>query len=835
MNPYIAQNQAVAAQQPGMQAANMGDGGAGALMGLSHAFDQVSQVAAQYEHHKAIQSAGKIAADATTQWMQRMQELKQNAPDGAPEFTANLQKEFDAYTAQTLKNTPNAVAQEFLRNRLEGLKTHLTGEAVAFQAHAQVASAENGFKTTLENSGKVMATDTSEATYQRLQQAFSDQVGTSTLPAALKLQYARMGRENLAKSQALALTQQDPKAVYESLAGDPTGAPKWVADLPIADRISIMSHSRSMWHQQMGVSREELSSTISQQMDQLSKGQVVPLIPKQTFMSAFPTEAEAQTKWEQYQAKSRGVYAKTKGIQSISEDPEGAFKTFKGGNGLGENIQGPPTAENSWLTDLSPQDRMSLESHAFSQWHQQMGVVRAGLEQKIADQENRFVNGMEVSTPLTKPEFLKAYPVDQAEAKWTQYQAKQQLGADLVSMKNLPSVELDTLLKTRKAEMEAAPEGQTSAQLDRYNRTVEAAQRILKARMDDPIGVAIQNKQFGVQPLDYSDPAGFIAGLKARQAAVQTIRTDWGVPAGPFTKDEAAKAIQYLSTTSEAGTLPQMQFLQRVKQALPDPVVYGAAMRQIADGDPVVATAGHILGQNLQAIGKPAGMLWGSAQMIPQEVVASRMLDGLNAMKTGKGAIGGVNEKDFRNRFNAEAGEAFASSPSALEATFQSAKAYAVGKLSQTGQLKEMADGKISDDLMRESIRAVTGGVIEINGKKTLPPYGLDEPHFKAMLMRGFDAAIESAGIPQTSPMSRFGAYQFVPGGGANRYMVTTAAGTLLNPKTQMPVIVDLNDQSGWRGVPITPQPTRAPFTGPDATGPAQATDIKTTTKKPTK
>lgn len=733
MNPYIAQTQAVAAQQPGMQAANMGDGGASALMGLSRSFDQASQVAAQYEHQKAIQSAGKVAAEATTQWMQRLQDLKQNAPDGAPDFTANLHKEFDAYAAQTLKNTPNAVAQEFVRSRLDGLKNHLTQQAIGFQAHAQVSSAENGFKTTLEESGKIMAADTSDATYQRLQQALSDQIGTSTLPAALKLQYARMGRENLAKLQAMALTQQDPKAVYDTLKGDPNTAPQWVQDLPL-------------------------------------------------------------------------------------------------------------------------NDRLSMESHAFSKWHQQMGVVRAGMEQKISDQENRFVNGMEVSSPLTKPDFLKAYPVDQAEARWNQYEAKQQLGADLVSMKNLPATELEALLKNRKTDMEAAPEGQTSAQLDRYNRTIEAAQRIMKARTDDPLGVAIQNKQYGVTPLDYSDPAGFVSGLNARQAAVTSIRSDWGVPAGPFTKEEAAKASQYLSTTSEAGTVPQMQFLQRVKQALPDPVVYSAAMRQIADGNPVIATAGHILGQNMQAIAKPAGM-FSSAQMIPQEIVAGRLLDGVAALKAGKGAIGGVNEKAFRTVFTEEAGEAFASSPNALESVYESAKAYAVGKLSQSGQLKEMADGKVSTDLIRESIKAVTGGVVEINGRKTVPPYGLDKPHFEAMLMRGFESAVRGAGIPETSPLSRFDVFQFVPGGGANKYMAMTPAGTLLDPKTQAPIVIDLNEPTLWdgygymgklgqsmrkagveqHGPKLDPIVTRTPFTGADATGPTPATNIKTVEKKPTK
>ena len=696
LSAYLGQTQAVAAQMPTMQAARMPDAsGAEATARLGGALYGVADQIATYEHNKQVQWAGKTYADAASQWYTRLEQLKQSAGDGAPNFVENLQGEFQKFRAETLASTNNHVAKQFLDEKFTGLNADLSRQALHFQAHAQVQQSENNIEQTVNTLG------TSAMPYESKVDALNSVVDTSTLQAGYKTAYKMKARIALAKTQGMQEIERDPQAMYDMLKGRIIGE-----------------------------------------------------------------------------------------LGEPSLDPT--------------NVQRP-----SWVDDLPMQERLSLESHALSRSHQRTGQLRAGVENKANDHEARFLQGLPVAEPMTKVDFHAAYRPEEVEPKWAQYVTRQQLGADIQSMGAMSAGDIAGVLQKTRTEMEAATEGQSVAFVDRYNRTLEAAKRIQQAREKDPMASALQGQLFGVESLDYSDPVKFKDQMAARQAAAIRIGAEWGVDSGPLSKDEASKASAFLAS---AGVADQMQYLHRIKGALTDPKVYGAAVKQIAEGNPVVAAAGHILGQDRAATVAPAGWLSSSQQIAPQ-IVASRMLSGLATMRESQGVFSPVADRVFQGQFWAEVGDALPSNPVAAQAMYKSAKAYVVGKLSEEGNLNNLSEGYIGkagnpgSGLASEAVRAVTGGVASINGHKVIPPYGADPLQFEPLVRAETKRILTDAGVPPKSRLLPFEQYRVIPGGGQNRYMLSAGGQTLINPKTQQPVILDFNNPKAW----VLPKPAEWP------------------------
>lgn len=476
--------------------------------------------------------------------------------------------------------------------------------------------------------------------------------------------------------------------------------------------------------------------------------------------------------------------AQTYAQEAIQQDPKGVYDLLRSGGDtlerddlLGIDV---PKQAPTWMGDLTSQQKQTLEAHAFSEWHRQQGAVRSGLERTVLDHETRFNMGTfdpNTQTPLTKRDFTSAYEPAEADIRFGQYQAKQQLGADVKSMVNLPEAELAKLEASNFKDLKDAPEGQAPAFADKYQRTVVAAQKVREIRATDPMAAAIRGQQFGVTPLE-SDKPEFITQLQQRAAASRLIQEQWGVPDRRIFSDEEAKGF---ATAMNGGTLDhpvsvagQVRLLQQIKDGLQDPAAYMQAVKQITDkGEPAAAAAGFILGQPYQVPG------------VTQQLAAARVLQGLEVMRSRKESAPKLNEAKFQDQFKNYFGEALEGMPAGAEAAYKAAKAYIFGAGTHTIDEKGMVSPEVAD----EAFKATAGEVPNINGSKVAPIYGFPPATMEAMLRDESKKVLSTAGIPRD-----FNGLQFSVVG-PNRYRINNNIGeVILDPKTGRALEVDLSD-----------------------------------------
>lgn len=106
--------------------------------------------------------AGVTASQAQLDWTQQLQDRKNSALPGAPDFTPGILNDFDKYAATTIGNAPTPMAKEFISSHMTALRTQLGDQAIQFQGAAKVGLRVDNAQTTIENSAKLVQQDPSQ-------------------------------------------------------------------------------------------------------------------------------------------------------------------------------------------------------------------------------------------------------------------------------------------------------------------------------------------------------------------------------------------------------------------------------------------------------------------------------------------------------------------------------------------------------------------------------------------------------------------------------------------------------------------------------------------------
>lgn len=443
------------------------------------------------------------------------------------------------------------------------------------------------------------------------------------------------------------------------------------------------------------------------------------------------------------------------------------------------------------LVDMLPVEKLpAYISAATSAMHQISSVDKAQISQTESDHIAAYMNGQIVKQPLTEAEYSKAFGLEGAP-RYANYLAIRRLGADISSIKTMPPSDIETLLENYKTAADPNKPGYELA-TKRFAMLAQAADQVNKQRSEDPAQYALSNGIGGSQPLDFSDQKKFGDGLAARAGVAATMQDTYQTPFAMLSKAEASTMNRGFQTMT---TQQRLGYLGTIKDRVTDPFAYRAVLQQIAPDSPVTAAAGMILSKQKPVVVK--GMF--SDTVYSQQDVAGLMLEGeslLNPNKAskeqdGKGRVLPMPpEKDLRSQFNSFVGRAFAGSPMVADFSYQGVKAYYAGKSAREGDVS----GVIDSGRLKESINAVIGGVSNINGKgEVVRPWGMSESAFRDGAQREFNSAMSASGLKGTQ-FDNFGVYGLESVGG-DSYLVRTGSGSLLNPKTGQPIVLNLGDR----------------------------------------
>lgn len=466
-----------------------------------------------------------------------------------------------------------------------------------------------------------------------------------------------------------------------------------------------------------------------------------------------------------------------------------------------ENGLTPPSPAVAQALSMIPRDKVPQWINvAQSEVHRQQATARVQVENLVNDHNTMFMQGMTVNKPLSAGDFTRAYGDIEGPQRFQAYNYNMQTGQDIQTLKTMPVAQQSGFLAER------APNPNTpnfAGQTLRYDALVKATNLVNDQRNQDPIGWAINNGVGSVGKLDMSNAESFGANLAQRVGVAKTMQGNYGSPMVLLTKAEQSSlntAFQKMTPLEKEG------YLKTIAKSVTDPEGYRAVVQQIAPDSPVTAMAGQLMGKDYMPASQ--GFIFKKDATMSGAQVARVMLEGealINPNKAskeenGRGAMFPMpHDKDLREEFMSQAGDAFRGNPEAADYAFQGVKAYYAGRASQVGDYSgDLNNG--GKDRVTEAVKMVLGGVSSVGSSgKVLRPWGMDEPTFNNALAGKLHEKMTEMGLANT-PWDRVDTYRwqnFRDG----QYLIQNNNDFIRGPDGK-PVVIDIREAPTAQGQP---------------------------------
>lgn len=400
------------------------------------------------------------------------------------------------------------------------------------------------------------------------------------------------------------------------------------------------------------------------------------------------------------------------------------------GDGTNTPITSLQRTGNLHVDALNTADAIDLYNRAREEVNRGKLNARAGIEQRVRDDNAAFQNGQTVQQPLTEADFTGAYGDVQGMQAYGAYQANQQLGQDLQTVATLTPDQMNALAKARQP---TPGENYAVKQADQ-DHLVGAMQRTMAARQKDPVAWAQQANVGGVQPLDMA-PDKLGDALATRAGQMQALSATYQMAPTLLSSPERAQLAAELQQAPPAqkaqmlgaitGKLSQDEANQVLQAIQPDAPVLGYAGRIMAAGRAAdTGTTGHLWWQQptMQSAADVAQtMLTGQQLISPTKTDKQDQGAAKFTMPADGGATG------LRSEWSAVVGDAYRGDGQGAMQGYQAFRAMYAGLASKAG----ISDGTLNPQLATEAARATIGNVTDWNGHQVIPPYGMDANTFK--------------------------------------------------------------------------------------------------------
>lgn len=206
----------------------------------------LEDVGAGLEHvlrSEAANYALKTTADAEQNWHEEIIKRQQNAEPGAPNFTPDLLKDYDAYAKKASKAAPNGVAAQMVNKQLLQLRTTVAQRALTFEASEATRHNADVAVQSIDTAGNEVMNDPSVYA-QRLadRQALISQLNMDPGTREKLNQHAR---DELSKYATMGAIERDPYATMVELASGKSALP-YVGALTPELRTQLLNHADSV-------------------------------------------------------------------------------------------------------------------------------------------------------------------------------------------------------------------------------------------------------------------------------------------------------------------------------------------------------------------------------------------------------------------------------------------------------------------------------------------------------------------------------------------------------------------------------------------------------------
>ena len=396
---------------------------------------------------------------------------------------------------------------------------------------------------------------------------------------------------------------------------------------------------------------------------------------------------------------------------------------------------------------------------------------KVGLESAYKDQHAQAYNTGNPGEPIPLSTFNQAYGEHGPEMH-AAYQDNISHAVQAFSIRDMPTANINNLLEAEKPK-DNSPDAER--EWKQYDELVKSAKSASDTREKDPIAAAFR-MGLPVSPVDWSNPVKAAVEIAKRTSVSAQMESNYGTPSSVLTKDEA----ENLSNTFQSMPVKDsLKFMTTLHQSAPEG--YRLAMQQIMPKDPVTALAGLYASTNIVYHDGDKGVLVDGHDNAQTILEGNRLLNPTDAdkksMPENQAALFKPKKTDFETEFNAAIGNAFSQRPQEQAMAYQAAMGFYAGSVAKNGK----PDSEI--DLINQSIKAATGGIINFNGGQVIPPYQMPEDLFVNAITKKFTSAVADSGRdPKLYPLSDYK----ITMSGENKYRFA-------NGNSFLPIEVNLN------------------------------------------
>lgn len=202
------------------------------------------------------------------------------------------------------------------------------------------------------------------------------------------------------------------------------------------------------------------------------------------------------------------------------------------------------------IDGLNQAQKVELFSAAYSYAAQNRAAAQADLRTAVQNSVKTAADQGYDENELSEEDFVRAFGEKAGKERYNDYKAAFDTNTAVYTYQFMDNEQIQHDLANAKP-VPGSPSYADDRKL--YDARVKAAQEIVKLRAADPVGAAIDTKQFGYEPLNFEIPDKMMAQLGERLAQAESVARDWGGAPRILSKDESARLVTALNAADVDG------------------------------------------------------------------------------------------------------------------------------------------------------------------------------------------------------------------------------------------------------------------------------------------
>lgn len=202
------------------------------------------------------------------------------------------------------------------------------------------------------------------------------------------------------------------------------------------------------------------------------------------------------------------------------------------------------------IDGLNQAQKVELFSAAYSYAAQNRAAAQADLRTAVQNSVKTAADRGYDENELSEEDFVRAFGEKAGKERYNDYKAAFDTNTAVYTYQFMDNEQIQHDLANAKP-VPGSPSYADDRKL--YDARVKAAQEIVKLRAADPVGAAIDTKQFGYEPLNFEAPDKMMAQLGERVAQAESVARDWGGAPRILSKDESARLVTALNAADVDG------------------------------------------------------------------------------------------------------------------------------------------------------------------------------------------------------------------------------------------------------------------------------------------